>query len=340
MEKKRTNIKDIPTLRPSERAAYSIWLSPVMGVVIGDALGCPVQFEPRSERRQKPVTGMTGYGTFNLPEGSWTDDSSLTLALLSSIREKKSIDLNDIMDRFADWLVNGSYTPYGFAYDIGLGTMNAIKTYLRDRDVTTCGGTSPSNNGNGSLMRIMPACMYAFTHKLPDEEAISLIHSVSGLTHNHLRAKIACGLYYFCVRELVCNEKSLYSCLQRGVDAGFAYYENDPSNLGELHYYDRLRNLAVFSKLDEAAIRSTGYVVDTLEAAIWSLLTTESFKECELKAVNLGYDTDSVAAVAGGLAGIYYTYTAIPEEWLAILKSREWIEDLCEDEFDDTLNLE
>ena len=333
MKKTRTTAKTntrTTTPRPLERTARDIRLSAIMGVVTGDALGCPVQFEPREARVEEPVTGMIGYRTFNVPEGSWTDDSSLTLALLTSINEKKTIDLEDIMDRFADWLENGAYTPYGYSYDIGRGTMNAIEAYIETRDVTTCGGTSPDNNGNGSLMRIMPACLFALENNLSDDDATAVIHAVSGLTHNHLRAKIACGLYYFCARELLSNETRLATCLKRGLKAGFQYYEKDPSNLEELQAYDRLRDLTAFAKLDADAINSSGYVVDTLEAAIWSLLTTDSFKDCELKAVNLGNDTDSVAAVAGGLAGLYYTYEAIPEEWLAVIKKRDWIESLCE----------
>ena len=98
------------------------WKSGIMGVVIGDALGCPVQFESREEVSKHPVTGMRGYGTFNLPAGSWTDDSSLTLALLESIRRTGTIDYKDIMDNFVKWLDDGAFTPYGYAYDIGRGT--------------------------------------------------------------------------------------------------------------------------------------------------------------------------------------------------------------------------
>lgn len=107
----------------------SIWKDGVMGVVTGDALGCPVQFESRKEVAGHPVTGMRGNGTFNLPAGSWTDDSSLTLALLDSIRQTGEIDLNHIMGNFVKWLNDGAFTPYGNAFDIGHGTMRAIQKY-------------------------------------------------------------------------------------------------------------------------------------------------------------------------------------------------------------------
>ena len=135
----------------------NIWKSGVMGVVAGDALGCPVQFQSREQVARHPVTGMRGYGTFNLPEGSWTDDGALTLALLESIGRTGKIELEDIMDNFVKWLENGDFTPYGYAYDIGFGTRRAIEAYAQSGNPLTCGGRDARDNGNGSLMRIMPA---------------------------------------------------------------------------------------------------------------------------------------------------------------------------------------
>ncbi len=306
------------------------WLDGVMGVVVGDALGCPVQFMGRSEIRERgPVTEMEGYGTYNMPVGTWTDDSSMTLALLISIKEKGSIDLEDIMKRFARWLVNGEYTPFGKSFDIGGGTMAAITRYLKDRDINTCGGTTDHDNGNGSLMRILPACLYAYEKKLSDEDAVRMIHKVAGLTHNHIRGQIACGLYYFCAKSILSGEGSLVEFLQEGFDRGFEYYERDIALRTELARYGRLRDMKVLSGLPEDKIKSGGYVVESIEAAIWSLTTTGSFGECLLKAVNLGDDTDSVAAIAGGLAGLYYGYDNIPAEWLEVIQRREWVEEQC-----------
>ena len=302
------------------------WKSAIMGVVTGDALGCPVQFESRDVREQRPVMGMIGYGTFNLPAGSWTDDSALTLALMESIARLGRIDEVDIMDNFVRWLENGEFTPYGYAYDIGRGTMNAIRKYERTHDPRTAGSCDAANNGNGSLMRIMPAVLYCIGKDLPDAEAIDIVHRVGSLTHAHIRANIACGLYYFMARAVLAEDGGLKDRLQAGLNQGFAFYEAHLSDLGELEFYHRLRDLDAFADLPDTRIRSTGYVVDTLEAAVWSLITTDSFGEGLLRAVNLGYDTDSVAAVAGGLAGLYYGYEAIPETWLDALKRKAWIE--------------
>ena len=306
-----------------------IWLDGIMGVIIGDALGCPVQFRSREEIRLNPVDRMLGHGTYNMPVGTWTDDGSMTLALLSGIREKKGIDLQDIMYRFEAWYQKGEYTPFGQAFDMGGTTVEALHRYMKDPDVLTCGGRSAYDNGNGSLMRILPACLYAYEQKLSDKEAVRIVHEVSGLTHNHLRAKIACGLYYFCVCAVLDGEGSLAERLQQGMDRGFAFYKADTGNLTELSYYGRLKDLTQFAAAPEDQIKSSGYVVDTLEAAIWSLITTESFRDCELRAVNLGEDTDTVGAIAGGLAGLFYKYENIPQDWMEVIQRREWIEDLC-----------
>lgn len=301
-----------------------------MGVVVGDALGCPVQFESREEIARHPITGMRGFGTFNLPAGSWTDDSSLTLATLESIRRTGMIDYKDIMDNFVKWLDDGEFTPYGYAYDIGRGTMNAIRKFKHEHKPHKAGSTAESNNGNGSLMRIMPAVLYCSEKALPPDEAIDIIHKVGSLTHAHIRANIACGLYYFMANSILTCEGTLPERMQDGMDKGFAFYEKYLADHENLEYYDRLRDLAAFANLPKDHIRSTGYVVDALEAAVWSLLNTDSFKDALLKAVNLGDDTDTVGAIAGGLAGLYYGYEAIPEEWVDALQRREWVESLCE----------
>lgn len=308
----------------------NIWLDGVMGVIIGDALGCPVQFLERDELKERgPVIGMEGHGTYDMPTGTWTDDGSLTLATLDSIITHGGIDLESIMTNFVDWYEKGKYTPFGEAFDIGNTCSCAIEVFENDQDVQACGRTSEYSNGNGSLMRIIPVCLYAYEENLSGKDAIGYVHAVSGLTHNHLRSKIACGLYYFCVCAVLEGTGSLIERLQKGMDRGFSYYEKDLTNRVELAHYGRLRNLSHLLQTEESEIKSTGYVVDSLEAAIWSLINTDSFRECELKAVNLGDDTDTIGAIAGGLAGLYYGYENMPAEWVAAIQRRGWIEKMC-----------
>ncbi|MBQ6120896.1 MAG: ADP-ribosylglycohydrolase family protein [Clostridia bacterium] len=145
----------------------------------------------------------------------------------------------------------------------------------------------------------------------------------------HIRSNIACGLYYFMASAILNGDGTLPNRLQVGLNTGFEFYEQYLADHENLEYYDRLRDLGAFAALPEDRIQSSGYVVDALEAAVWSLVNTDSFENALLKAVNLGDDTDTVGAIAGGLAGLFYSYDAIPEEWLAEIQRREWIEGLC-----------
>ncbi len=308
----------------------NIWLDGIMGVVTGDALGCPVQFLSRERLKERgPVTGMEGHGTYDMPVGTWTDDSSMTLAALDSIRESGEVDFDDIMTRFIGWYEDGDYTLFGKAFDIGNTCSLAIEDYEDHHDYSSCGRTYEDSNGNGSLMRIMPFCLYAYSRQLDMDAALKLVHTGSGLTHDHLRSRIGCGLYYFCVSSILDGSGTLMERLQQGMDRGFSYYMQDRRNIGELAFYERLKDLTVFSKCSEDAIRSSGYIVDSLEAAIWSVINTGDFREALLRAVNLAGDADTVGAIAGGLAGLYYGYDSIPSDWLEVIQKREWIEQLC-----------
>ena len=318
-----------------------IWLDGMMGLIVGDALGVPVQFMSREEIADRdigPVTGMESGGVYDMPEGTWSDDSSMALATLVSIIEKKAVDAGDIMLRFVRWELKGEYTPFGEAFDQGNTCTTAIYNFIQHPDIMTCGCTHGRSNGNGSLMRILPVCLYYAEKQrledLSDNEAVEGIHLISGLTHNHIRSKLCCGLYYFMIRSvfnLDCGsgEGSLLSTLQTGIDDGLRYYGRKIELLTELAHMGRLFHLDEFRNAPDNEIKTTGYVVDSIEAAVWCLINTKSYRECMLKAVNLGDDTDTIAAIAGGIAGLYYGYNSIPDEWLGVIKRRDWIEEMC-----------
>ena len=311
----------------------NIWLDGMLGVVVADALGCPVEFSSREERNADPVTDMRGYGTYHLPAGSWTDDSSMALACLDSMLACDGIDLADIMKCFAKWIYNGEYTPYGSVFDCGITCKVAIDNFKHGQDPYTCGGSGERDNGNGSLMRIMPVCLYCYSKGMKNDrvdEAIQIIHEISGLTHNHLRAKIACGLYYFMTCEILDGTGTIRERLQNGLDKGFAYYQTDAENLKELKHYARIQNVNDFAALSDAVIRSGGYVVESMEASVWCLANTDSYAECTLKAVNLGSDTDTTSAIAGGLAGLFYGLEGIPKDWVDVIARLDWIKGLCD----------
>lgn len=282
----------------------------IMGLVVGDALGVPFEFK---ERDTFKCTDMVGYGTYNQPVGTWSDDSSMTLATLESIvLNQGKIDLFGIMQNFYNWFYHGHFTPHGNVFDIGNTTRFAINRFRLGAAPENCGGMNATDNGNGSLMRILPIA-------LMEEATLKDVYNVSRLTHAHPIALKACEIYVdFVVGFLVEKERSKEENLEITM-----YLENSET-------FKRIKHMKNLSR-DE--IRSTGYVVDTLEAALWCFLHTDSYKDCVLEAVNLGGDTDTIAAVAGGLAGIYYGVggeKGIPEEWIEQIVKKEWIQELCE----------
>lgn len=282
----------------------------ILGVVAGDALGLPIQFLSRTEVRQNPVTEMRGGGAFDTPPGTWSDDGSLTLCLVKSLIEK-GYDLSDIAERFVRWFQDGYFTPFDQSFDIGYSTRVAMRRLIKGVLPLEAGPADEGNNGNGSLMRILPAALY-FCH-LPDTEMIERVCEISKITHGHPRSQLGCSLYALFVKDLFLGKspEEAYINLQ---DKGKEVFRGTVLQ-SELIHYRRLIE-GTLPQLNEDEIESSGYVVHSLEAAIWCFLTTRSYKEALLKAVNLGLDTDTVGAITGGLAGVHYGLKGIPEEWL------------------------
>lgn len=310
------------------------YMDAVLGFVVGDALGVPAEFKSRETLRIKPVTDMTGYGTHNQPAGTWSDDSSMTIATMEWLSEMGNTDPDYtlLMDKFSNWMMNGDYTPYGHTFDYGISTRRAVKNYNHGMEPLQCGGQTEYDNGNGSLMRILPAALRK-SRELAGEnvESADFIFDVSAVTHVHLRSKIGCLIYSKIIADLLYSQgEAKFDALKRSLSICKKYLENieDEQIAYEIGKYGRLWDLEAFRNLKENDIQSSGYVVDTLEAAIWCFLNTENYKDCVLKTVNLGEDTDTVGAVAGGLAGLYYGLEDIPEAWIEILPKREWIIEL------------
>ena len=305
----------------------SIWLNGIIGFAVGDALGAPAEFGERWMRDMDSVKEMRSGGVFDVPEGGWTDDTSMTIATLESL--KNGFNPEDMMKRFLSWYHNGEYSWCGKPIGVGKQILRALERYEESQDINTCGCETEMDNGNGSLMRMLPVCIYGYMKQKRNEltlgDVLHMIYQASALTHSHMRSKVACGLYYFLVAAILDKRGNIRECVRYGLKQGFEYYVSEP----ELCYYGRLNNFELFCQMNRDSIKSSGYVVDTLEAVIWCLVTTDTFKQSLLKAVNLGLDTDTIAALTGGLAGLYYGYDAIPKDWLEVLKQREKLELLC-----------
>ena len=311
----------------------------VIGHAVGDALGLPVEFVSREKLDKYPISKMEGFGSYPYPAGCWSDDTSMSLAALDSLANGK-IDWDEIMKNFGRWLQLGDYTPTGEPFDIGRTCLKSIMNYFtRNMAATECGGTSEHSNGNGSLMRIHPFALYEY---IKGNRDIDIIHNASSLTHAHECSKMACGIYSFVLWELL--DSPCKKSIIRGLNKAKRFYrEYDEMKTYYMMLFRRIgltewnfEDPDTFKRASRDEIKSSGYVVDTIEAAIWCLMNTKSYKDCVLTAVNLGGDTDTIAAIAGGLAGALYGYDAIPSEWRETLAKREYIENMC-DKFSTTL---
>lgn len=316
--------------------------SGILGLVVGDALGVPHEFNPRHHFDDNPVTDMVGYGTYSQPAGTWSDDSSLTLATLDSL--SNGLDYDDMMDKFLSWYKYAEYTPYDEVFDIGGTTRIAIFNFNDGKDALLSGCDGEHDNGNGSLMRILPVAFFIYYLKeklsISEEEEFSIIHNVSALTHAHKRSKLGCGIYVKIAIEILKyknldNEnfsigketESLESLIDKGIDAAKEYYFANEEFKHQKEHYGVIFNHDV-KNLEREDIRGSGYVVRSLIASIWCLLHTNSYKEAVLEAINLGEDTDTTAAIVGGIAGLYYGVEDIPKDWLAKIAKLDYIEEL------------
>jgi ADP-ribosyl-[dinitrogen reductase] hydrolase len=298
-------------------------LSGLMGLCVGDALGVPVEFTSRAERVKSPVTTMLGYGTWNQPPGTWSDDSSLSFCLAECLCRGYSLDA--IANSFWRWYKEAYWTPRGDVFDIGQTTHTAIMRLKQGVVPHQAGGKVENSNGNGSLMRILPMayCHRSFTLG----ELLARVHDVSAITHAHARSQMACGIYI-----------SIAVALLEGADPQTAYLQalQDIQTIYSLREFllEKPHFGRVFSgeiaKIPVEEINSGGYVIDTLESSLWCLLNTSSYSEAVLKAVNLGGDADTTAAVTGGLAGIYYGVENIPQKWMNQIARRQDIIYLAE----------
>lgn len=296
----------------------------LFGVAVGDALGIPVEFQTRRSLKKTPVKRMFGYGTHDQPPGTWSDDSSMTFCLAESLTQDFS--LNSLKENFIKWYRQNFWTAHDHVFDIGFSTAQAIIRMERGIKPEQAGAEDEQSNGNGSLMRILPLIFYIQEKDI--QERFELTQKVSSLTHRHIRSILACFYYLEFARQLLLRKDKFeaYEVLQTEFPL---FIQEQNIEVHELLYFNRLLQEDIWKNREEE-ILSTGYVLHTLEASIWCLLTTDSYKEAVLKAVNLGDDTDTTAAVTGGLAGLLYGFNKIPKSWVTQIARKEDIEDLAE----------
>lgn len=301
---------------------YSRFKGGILGLAVGDALGVPVEFYARERLQQDPVTDMRGHGEHNQEPGTWSDDTSMALCLLEGLADGSSWD--GIGHLFERWLLRDHWTPRGRVFDSGRTTREAILSYANFDDLRRAGLRDEASNGNGSLMRTLPVALMCCS--AGPEELATAAHEASRLTHAHPRSQMACGIYCDLVSRLLGGGDD-WRCWDETRAWASTYYATlFPSEIST--YAEILARTADdYAALPSSHVRSGGYVVETLDAALWCLFGTDSFAKCCLSAVNLGKDSDTTGAVAGGLAGVYYGCESIPESWLNVIARRD---DICQ----------
>lgn len=272
------------------------------GLAVGDALGTPLEFKDRDTYEH--ITGMVGGGPFRLQPGEWTDDTSMALALGQTfIDHGYGPDFKiELLKNFTRWYRNGEFSHNGRCFDIGTTTSQAIRTFIISRGTNDSPASEdPFASGNGGIMRLAPAVVWAMAQPTP-KALLDHVRSVAMIQSETTHASDDCMKI---ARTMASNLAELV--------------------LGTSYSYIR-RKSGVPMPRTRDAVKSTGYVVDTWQAANWAVANTDNFKDALLLAVNLGDDADTVGAVTGQLAGAVYGYDAIPTEWLDVLAWNDKLE--------------
>lgn len=335
-KKEEKNINKV--INEEERIKGSLY-----GFFIGDALGVPVEFLNRGVLSNKPIKQMEEYGTHNQPKGTWSDDSSMLLATIDSMFNNKEllltdeiINYNDLMLKFSNWKNNAEYTPDNNVFDIGISTSTAISKFEKSNNPFS-GDNNINSNGNGSLMRILPVsifthyCIHSTYAGAIKDDFYNLVKNVSSLTHSHDLSIMSCMIYTYFVDNYIelLDVKRTYDRTRNHFKNIFEGKIN--KDYGDKELYKKYFNRLIYNDISTLKIndiKSSGFVVDSLEATLWCILTTNSFKEATLKAVNLGDDTDTIGALTAALAGLIYGVESIPSEWINSLQKKDYLDEM------------
>jgi ADP-ribosylglycohydrolase len=311
--------------------------SAVWGFVIGDALGVPYEFSTRVEMTSSPITDMIGFRSHNQEAGSWSDDSSMMLCVLSWLIEEgdKSDEYwlltgrqqqHKLALKFLDWYQHGNYTSNGSLFDIGITTQKALENFGSGKPVQDCGiNIEKLACGNGSLMRVLPIAIFFIDKQISTR--FLMVSRTGSITHNTLLTA-HCSLFYVEFLVKLLNGFNKEDALQHAREAlSYVFRQTDDiHDASDLKPWKRIFK-SDFIKLPQDSIRSGTYVIDTLEAVIWTFMNTNSYTEAVLAAINLGGDTDTIGALTGGLAGCYYE-GGIPGKWKEKVLNKGFIDSM------------
>ncbi len=307
------------SLSRKDRILGGIW-----GLLIGDALGVPYEFNapqdlPTLDRIEfTPPPGFERSHSGVLP-GTWSDDGAQALCLLDSLLTCKTFNVNDFASRLLNWYEQGLWAVDNKVFDVGNQTARSLVSIRMGKLPLESGFVIPEGKGNGSLMRVLPLALW---HKGTDAELVNFAHSQSMVTHGHVCNQVCCALYCLWARKLL-DAHPVEEAYKQAVSKLRQIYSEDSQ-----HYYELERTI----RPDDHPIgKGGGYVVDSLRSVRMVLYKAASYEMVVKAAVALGDDTDTTAAIAGGLAGIYYGFDSIPKRWFMELRGKELVQPLLKD---------
>lgn len=293
----------------------------IIGMLVGDALGVPYEFHnkqsiPSFEEIEFEPPDWFRRAHSGVPTGTYSDDGAQALILLDSLLSCGKFDPKYFAKGLIDWYDKGFMAVGGKVFDVGIQTGNAIRELKRGTEPLLAGGNDEYSNGNGSLMRVLPLALW---HQGSDLELIADAFDQSAVTHGHLRSKLCCALYCLWARNILQNVENSWDC---AVETLFGIFREN--TLERIEFETRIfPNDAIYE------VKGSGYVVDSLRAARWAN-NNQSYEETIKAAIMLGDDTDTTACIAGGIAGLKFGISGIPERWRENLRGKEIYEPLIE----------
>lgn len=291
--------------------------------VIGDALGVPVEF---SQRDTYYLDMMVGFGSWNQPLGSWSDDTSLTLPLIENLTNNGTYE--QLMQKFVDYMFHRQYTPDNIVFGMGNTCIKAIRNYTDlHKPALMCGDDSLLSNGNGALMRLAPLAIH-LRNETDLETRLELTRNYTCLTHRHSRSIVASYIYLEILHSLL-NDKSLLKTLKVLPEQLQMALKDKPEELKQLALFKDIFQ-PKFSLTPRSDIKSTGYVIDTLQACIWCVLKSTSIDSATILAVNLGDDTDTIASITATIASCLYQDELVNEQWKSQLRNQALLNEIIE----------
>lgn len=295
----------------------------LIGLAVGNAMGVPTESNNREDLLDKPVIKMMPRIRDGIPKGAWSDSTSMTIATIDAIIHK-GMSYHEIAESFVKWFTSNQFCSMKESFDVGETTLKALVSFTQHIEkAEECGLTGIQDNGNGSLIRMLPIAYYLVASKAKERDILEVVRSVSSITHAHEISICGCYIYVrYAMYLLRGNNK--FSALTKVKALDYSIFSKETVDC-----YERILKGDI-TELTIDDIHSSAYVVDSLETALWCLLQSSNYKECVIATTNIGGATSSIGAVAGSLAGIFYGYENIPKNYLEDLRKRDYLAEVCD----------